>query len=63
MDKPVFYRGVICPMITPLNEDLSLDVQAIQNLIPHIVSGRVHGIFILGTTGEASVYPIFKERN
>ena len=54
MDKPVFYRGVICPMITPLNEDLSLDVQAIQNLIPHIVSGRVHGIFILGTTGEAS---------
>ena len=54
MRKPLFFEGIICPLITPLNEDFTLDVVATEHLIRHIVSGGIQGIFILGTTGEAS---------
>lgn len=46
------FRGIIPPMITPLNSDLSLDVDHTEKLIEHLIEGGVHGIFILGTTGE-----------
>jgi 2-dehydro-3-deoxy-D-pentonate aldolase len=46
------FFGIIPPMITPLNEDFSLDVSHTQKLIEHLIKGGVHGIFILGTTGE-----------
>ena len=46
-------RGIIPPLITPLNNYDELDVQGIQNLIEHLISGGVHGLFILGTNGEA----------
>lgn len=41
-------------MITPLNSDGSLDIVSVEKLIEHLISGGVHGIFILGTTGEFS---------
>lgn len=41
-------------MITPLNADGSLDLACVEKLIEHLISGGVHGIFILGTTGEFS---------
>ena len=48
-------NGIIPPMVTPLLQDnLSLDAKAVNNLINHIISGGVHGLFILGTTGEAT---------
>ncbi len=46
-------RGIIPPVITPLLDNVSLDVQGLENLVEHLVSGGVHGLFILGTTGEA----------
>jgi 4-hydroxy-tetrahydrodipicolinate synthase len=46
------FQGIIPPMITPLNSDLSLDVLHAEKLIEHMVEAGVHGIFILGTTGE-----------
>lgn len=46
------FQGIIPPMITPLNPDLSLDVPLAEKLIEHLIGGGVHGIFILGTTGE-----------
>ena len=46
------FQGIIPPMITPLNSDLSLDVPHAEKLIEHLIEGGVHGIFILGTTGE-----------
>lgn len=30
-----------------------MDVQGLDNLIEHVIEGGVHGVFILGTTGEA----------
>ena len=39
-------------MITPLLENGELDVIGLHSLIEHLLKGGVHGIFILGTTGE-----------
>ncbi len=47
-------RGIIPPMVTPLNSDGSLDSTSLKKLIEHLIEGGVHGIFILGTTGEFS---------
>jgi len=46
-------RGIIPPMVTPLLDRDTLDVDGLQRLIEHILDGGVHGLFILGTTGEA----------
>jgi dihydrodipicolinate synthase/N-acetylneuraminate lyase len=45
-------RGIIPPLVTPLLNTDTLDVQGLERLIEHTISGGVHGIFILGTTGE-----------
>lgn len=47
------YRGVIPPIITPLKDRDTLDVAGLENLVEHMLAGGVHGIFALGTTGEA----------
>ena len=41
-------KGVIPPLLTPLNEDSNLDQEALERLIEHVIKGGVHGIFILG---------------
>jgi len=46
------YHGVIPPMITPLASRDALDVSGLERLIEHVLAGGVHGLFILGTTGE-----------
>jgi len=51
LPKPL--RGIIPPMITPLLDRETLDVAGLERLIEHILDGGVHGLFILGTTGEA----------
>lgn len=40
-------------MVTPLLDRDTLDVAGLERLIEHILAGGVHGLFILGTTGEA----------
>lgn len=50
--KPRF-RGVIPPLITPLLDRDTLDVAGLERLVEHVLAGGVHGVFILGTTGEA----------
>jgi dihydrodipicolinate synthase/N-acetylneuraminate lyase len=52
MELPL--KGIIPPIITPLVNSNTLDVKGLEKLIEHIISGGVHGLFILGTTGEAT---------
>jgi len=40
-------------MVTPLLDRDTLDVDGMERLIEHILAGGVHGLFILGSTGEA----------
>jgi 4-hydroxy-tetrahydrodipicolinate synthase len=50
MKKPL--RGIIPPLVTPLLDNDTLDLEGLEHLIEHTIHGGVHGIFILGTTGE-----------
>ncbi|MDN3669338.1 dihydrodipicolinate synthase family protein [Echinicola jeungdonensis] len=52
LPKP--FKGIVPPMITPLLDDDTLDVEGLERLINHIIDGGVHGLFILGTTGEST---------
>lgn len=51
LPKPL--RGVVPPMVTPLLDNETLDVKGLERLVEHILAGGVHGLFLLGTTGEA----------
>ncbi len=46
------YHGIIPPLVTPLEDRDKLDVAGFERLIHHVLAGGVHGIFVLGTTGE-----------
>jgi 4-hydroxy-tetrahydrodipicolinate synthase len=45
-------RGIIPPLVTPLLERDRLDIPGLERLIEHVLAGGVHGLFLLGTTGE-----------
>lgn len=44
--------GIIPPLVTPLKDNETLDIESLERLIEHLIAGGVHGLFILGTTGE-----------
>jgi 2-dehydro-3-deoxy-D-pentonate aldolase len=56
-------KGIIPPLVTPLLDNNTLDVKGLEKLIGHVLAGGVHGLFILGTTGEATnlTYTLRKE--
>jgi len=39
-------------MVTPLLDCVTIDQPGLERLVEHLIAGGVHGIFILGTTGE-----------
>ncbi len=51
---PLFpFKGIIPPLVTPLSGRDEIDLPAVERLIEHIIAGGVHGVFLLGTSGEA----------
>jgi len=53
MKKNNPYRGVIVPMVTPLNDDYSIDKDSVGRLVGLLLESGASP-FIAGTTGEAS---------
>lgn len=51
MKKPL--SGIIPPLVTPLLDNETVDIESLERLIDHLIDGGVHGLFVLGTTGEA----------
>ncbi len=47
------FRGIIPPLATPLKSESEIDEPGLERLIEHLIDGGVHGLFLLGTTGEA----------
>lgn len=45
-------QGIYCALVTPLNPDESVDVQAAQRIAAHMAEGGTDGILALGSTGE-----------
>lgn len=44
-------------MVTPVTAAGELDVPAVRRIVEHLCAGGVHGVFVLGTTGEAPFIP------
>ena len=45
-------HGVIPAVITPLTPEGNFNAKAMRKLINYLIAGGVHGLFIVGTTGE-----------
>ncbi len=46
------FEGIYPPVITPFNDDFSIDWEGFETMIEHLISSGVHGIVVGGTTGE-----------
>lgn len=44
--------GVVVPLLTPLGEEGEVDERSLRALVEYVISGGVHGLFVMGTTGE-----------
>lgn len=48
-------KGIIPPLVTPLDREGRVDEEALEKLITHCIQGGVSALFILGSCGEGSV--------
>jgi len=46
-------HGIIPPLVTPLTADERIDAAGLERQLQRMLAGGVHGIFFLGSTGEA----------
>src|SRR5258708_34110856 len=46
--------GVLPALVSPLHRDGSADESGIKRLVEHVISGGVHGLLALGSTGEGA---------
>jgi dihydrodipicolinate synthase/N-acetylneuraminate lyase len=46
------FPGIIPPLATPLLDEDRLDHAGLERLVEHVLGGGVHGLFVLGSTGE-----------
>lgn len=53
--KTVEIRGIIPPIITPMNEDESINEAELRNQVNRQIKGGVHGLFPFGTNGEGYI--------
>ncbi len=48
------FTGIIPPIVTPLLDRDTLDLDGLERLVERVLSGGVSGLFLLGTTGEGA---------
>lgn len=44
--------GIIPPVVTPMNDDESVDLKTLKKHVDRLIGCGAHGVFVLGTTGE-----------
>ncbi|MFJ8149730.1 dihydrodipicolinate synthase family protein [Streptomyces sp. NPDC096094] len=54
MPFPAPLRGVVPPVITPLTPAGEVDTASVRRLTEHLIAAGVHGLFLLGSSGEAA---------
>ncbi|CAM5237778.1 dihydrodipicolinate synthase family protein [Streptomyces fumanus] len=54
MTFPAPLRGVVPPVITPLTEKGEVDTASLRRLVGHLIAAGAHGLFLLGSSGEAA---------
>lgn len=53
--KAVAIKGIIPPIITPMNDDESINVTELRNQVNRQIEGGVHALFCFGTNGEGYI--------
>lgn len=53
--KNVEIKGIIPPIITPMNDDESVNVTELRNQVNRLINGGVHALFPFGTNGEGYI--------
>lgn len=53
--KKVELKGIITPILTPMNADESINTEELRVQIERLIDGGVHGIFPFGTNGEGYI--------
>ncbi|CAM3505198.1 dihydrodipicolinate synthase family protein [Isoptericola cucumis] len=48
------FRGIVPPVLTPFTADGEVDTASLDRLVRHLVDAGVHGVFVLGSTGEVA---------
>lgn len=48
-------KGIIPPMITPMNEDESINIPELRHQVNRLIEAGVHGLFPFGTNGESYI--------
>lgn len=48
-------KGIIPPVVTPMNADESVNISELRNQVERQIAGGVHGIFPFGTNGEGYI--------
>ncbi|MGT2910104.1 4-hydroxy-tetrahydrodipicolinate synthase [Streptococcus cameli] len=51
----VSVKGIIAPIITPMNEDESINLDEFRNQVDRLIESGIHGIFVFGTNGESYI--------
>ena len=57
--KNVEIKGIIPPIITPMNDDESINAAELRNQVNRLIDGGVHALFPFGTNGEGYHHSIF----
>lgn len=53
--KHVELKGIIPPILTPMNPDESVNLNELRSQIERLLKGGVHGLFTFGTNGEGYI--------
>lgn len=62
MQAPSTIRGVICPMVTPLDAEGQIDERATRRLIDFLLARGVDVLFPAGTNGEGLLFSLDERR-
>jgi 4-hydroxy-tetrahydrodipicolinate synthase len=52
MSLPEQFSGIVPPVCTPFTDSGEVDVSSLEKLLQHLMDGGVHGLFVLGSSGE-----------
>jgi 4-hydroxy-tetrahydrodipicolinate synthase len=49
------FGGIMPPLVTPLTEEGRLDEVGLRRLVEYVLAGGVHGVVVLGSSGETAL--------
>ena len=48
------FVGIYPPVVTPFTDGGEIDFASLDRVVDHLIDGGMHGLFVLGSTGEVA---------